>query len=1699
MKSLGEGEGSVSSGSSDGSIDVRRGRRIADDEGTRPSIPDLVRSLSSQFDVALGDPDTVDAACRGIRGLLAAAGPPSAGDLAVLQSLLPLLGRRVGPVADRLFDFLEELLPSLPDPWPFLEGMLATRNPGQVRRAATRLRRLVEAGTMAVDARVVSGLAVLADDRDSPLTESGNLDALAAVLELRAPRAPGEPESPLDLYVGAPDPVVRRLAARVLDRSREPVDRDLAETVLGSEALAFLAPLLAYSRATHLDVLSLTDRPGSVPALASLRRAGETAGATLLRDVVTRLGWPAVSLGLSAHPFSEVSVAGSHPFIVAPAEAAFLERCRGAQTGTRGVLFRAHGGEPGGGTRPRTDRDPVERFRAYNVTHAEALADFLEVAPLTPGKVKRILGLMDRVVDEFISLFEPYTEETRILPEVYGELRRRITAELGRQTAGAQLSAELSRLVQMFDDPRSLGEVQTLHGLKRYLHQRGLQLGFRLMRAGEATNRTLSLVAAVPGEDLRVAGSLRYVDFSPDDGPTPAIPYPVAVVADGFGRQLLAGQKTFPGVDIFCYGNEVHYFLAFGAHPAFLRIDYSPPVKGGMIDLEYYGVSKNELSVHPGVALDGIRAFFNRLEFDVQIESTHIHARYDKERALDLGEIREKAEALFRLVPYLMDVDWALGSLGLDEDGRRAVTQDWVEFFTQWGVLPLAAPESGDGNPPPLAALRPFRDWLEPAGKDVLPFLGEPETRLVGQIQLERLLLVPLRNAVAVGEMIEASTGPKPVTGRLFHRDHEAEVLAGLLAGGSRGLAGAAAVADLVSPLEKAIRFRTTGSVNGFAVERAHLVLRDGVLGLFVLRDAEHLIRLACFVRGETLFRRRRRPTDPWVANHSVDAVELTALLRAGNYLDPGRKPPTPRTAENLGRLRERLRILNPAAAAGPVPGECTVPGFRAAPGRAVGPVVFGTRARSPEACGGAVLVSPSIRPEDSPYLYRSAGVVSTGGGILSHAGLLAIQFGKPALIITGRWREGGDGDAALLLDIEEYQEEERDVAGCHVRMRRDLHRREHPLREGDLVVLDAEHGLLRVLGQSRETLALHHGMGQFTEASRSLDRATDQRTVLVLRGRRVRSLHQLERLMRKLTDPVLARHAVHELLICEETSGTGSMLKERADLLSRLLGNHAVGRMARDRMLEILDELIRRARGSREEAERLVPTSPGTLEILALRREARHEARVLRGAVKSLRASDIQVPAVHVPDPSGLDLLCFQRLTRLRSDLAEGLLGDAAAGLTPVLRHRLRRLGELDRILGTPGSSRERFRPMREQLDREDAATRERCRGRRVVSDADGGFELHPLVGWKAANLAEIGRLCGREAVPAWFAVTQQAFQEMLATRTARVPPGLDGMVPRNANLAGAIEAVMNRPEAGHAWKSRQIRALWEEAPLSDALVRDVEQAHRVLVGGEPAATGDSFPQSDPGNRRDFLAVRSSGAEEDTEAAARAGEFETFLFVRGLDALLQALKRAWSGLWTERAIHNRSVLGLDRAPAGGGVLVQRMVWSRVSGVLQTANASDPRLREMVINAGLGLGEGIVSGTVAADHVVVSKEEDPDSAPLRFTYTTGDKRERVVFNERAGAGTVRVDTLYHQRLRPALEYVELRDLVRAAARLEAGYGYPVDIEFAIEGTRLWILQARPIPSCLAVLEDTMQHDPLARDAGPAVPEGVTLRQKETSP
>jgi hypothetical protein len=1407
---------------------------------------------------------------------------------------------------------------------------------------------------------------------------------------------------------------------------------------------------------------------------------------------------------LSAERYSSITIDDSPPFVVPVAEAPLLACCEGARRDAEQVLIIGHGGCAVEEPRSIARDDLVTRFRCYNLAHAEVLEHIVDPTTLTRERVAKIVEVMDRIVDDFAVLFASRCDECAILPEVYGALKRKILAEVASSTR-SEVNAEAARLLQTFDDPASLGAAQTLHGLKRYLHQRGLEFGIQLGRGEQTADRTVDLVLASGSQPLRCVKKIRYADFEAGEAAgreRGTIPWPVRLAVEAYGRQLLNGQQKFPHLRILCYGNEVHYYLSFWNHPALVRVDFSPPLRGGMVDLSYYGVSNYDEAVHPNPSLDVIQLVLRRLDFDVHVDCTRIRARFDKEQTLDAARLYRRVEALLRLAPYLMDLDWTIGSLALDVRARRKVAEAWAESFGLWGVMPmervltkdrrniLVAIEqdacgerevvwNGDEayrdrfGPPPRADRfeRAFAS-LERAGVDTL---SRPDDGLrMGQIAVEDRLLLPLRQATAHGAVTLTADGTVCGTGRPLESEHEVERFARLLSLEPAALAECVRAARLLPTLAETVRFETTGSLNGYEVQRARLELRGRVLVACALLDSSGIVRLAFFVDG-TLPDPRRAPTGagPGVTRSATD---VAALLFRANYLVPGSELSASVGRLEAARLRESFRRPNPRPRGGAALGRYVLHGRQAAPGRAAGPVVFGTSGRTPEQLDGAVLVAPTVLPEDNTFIYHCSGVVTTGGGILSHAGLLATQFGKPAMIVSARWQHE-KSTTVLRYTVQEFQEEERCLEDSRICIRRARRENEHTLHEGDLVVVDADEGTLHVLGQDQTALALHDELARLAGVGRRRAETASDRKILLLRGERLRTERQISRLLERLTDPDVARYAVRELLLGPIPAVCGGEQAQRARLLSTALDNPHTGDDSRRCLLRAIDDLSRRRLAAEQEVLRRVPSSSSLFEILSLRLDALDALRSLDQGQAIVEGCGIDHSRPGAGVGGNLDDVVRTRLRDLREACASEIPASTNVDDDPRSRHLLRQLDRLDLVLGTSARGHHAFRRIRAGLEARDERVRRGTARRRVLPGAECGFESAAQVGWKAANLAEIERLCGEGLVPAWFAVTREALEGSLRLPVRGITLGGDVDPSTSGTLRGSIEAVLRREDWDPEEKSRRIRALWESVDLSAVLVDDVVTAYRRLI--EDARAG---PNEVDETQRGFVAIRSSSLEEDTEAAARAGEFETFLYVRGESSLLTHLKRAWSGLWTARAIHNRVALGSSETFPTGGIIVQRIVGARAAGVLQTVNVGQRTSNEIVVNAGLGLGEGVVGGVVLADQYTVAKEGDLGDGPLHYRCVTTEKTERVVFNRRLGTGTVRQSVPAGERLRPALERHELQQLVRASLALERAYGYPLDVEFAFEGSRLWILQARPLVAYRSTLRETLERWPLSETA-----------------
>jgi hypothetical protein len=555
------------------------------DPALDPALDAAIGAIESEFEIYVAHPERVTDACAVLRAALEAG--LSASLVAGLNRLLPLPARRGGAIAVLVFDLVAEWAVAAADPWPILAAMLASQDAGLQQRALVSLAAAVREGRVPATHAVIEAVAARLDEDDSALSAAASLALVGAIC---ARASSGEyAATPSDacraLLIDDEKASVRRAAARVLDLGGELPGDDLACWLLGDEAHAVLGPYLAFTRATHQDLLDAEPIARDRAALASFQLAEQCCGAATLRTVVSSIGWGRCNEGLEVTPTVGLSLSGGFPLLAGPDEARLFDEVPGARRVFERTLVTAVGCRVRDQDRSGTQGARMARFRAANVRHAEVLTALLDVAPLTHARLDHLLQIISELVDDFAAVFggaPAARDDIASVHRVYADLRDRIgalrevddgdaatsagvTTRSGTGHAGAYagydiVSMEICRLVLPFEDPDSALHIRTLHGLKRYLHQRGLTLALSLVGTGGAAMRTVDL-AVVSGDQIEVGRHLEFVDLDPHAAPSASdrvMPPAVRVAAEAFGRQLLHRQRIPSHVRVFCYGHEVH-------------------------------------------------------------------------------------------------------------------------------------------------------------------------------------------------------------------------------------------------------------------------------------------------------------------------------------------------------------------------------------------------------------------------------------------------------------------------------------------------------------------------------------------------------------------------------------------------------------------------------------------------------------------------------------------------------------------------------------------------------------------------------------------------------------------------------------------------------------------------------------------------------------------------------------------------------------------------------------------------------------------------------------------------------------------------------------------------------------------------------------------------------------------------------------
>ncbi|MEJ7929802.1 phosphoenolpyruvate synthase [Ramlibacter sp. AN1015] len=314
--------------------------------------------------------------------------------------------------------------------------------------------------------------------------------------------------------------------------------------------------------------------------------------------------------------------------------------------------------------------------------------------------------------------------------------------------------------------------------------------------------------------------------------------------------------------------------------------------------------------------------------------------------------------------------------------------------------------------------------------------------------------------------------------------------------------------------------------------------------------------------------------------------------------------------------------------------------------------------------------------------------------------------------------------------------------------------------------------------------------------------------------------------------------------------------------------------------------------------------------------------------------------------------------------------------------------------------------------------------------------------VGGKNASLGEMIRSLKREGVrvPDGFATTADAFREYVAR---------NGIAERmQARLQAQASGKASLHETGEA-----IRRLFLEGEFPSDIAEAIRGAWREL------------------SRRSGLdevavAVRSSATAEDLPEASFAGQQETFLNVRGERALMDACRRCYASLFTDRAISYRETRGFDHLQVALSIGVQRMVRADLAGagVMFSIDTETGFPGAVVISAAWGLGENVVQGAVNPDKYLVFKPllDKPRLRPI-LEKSLGEKERKMVYAAGGSGRTRNIDTTRRERESFVLSDDEILQLARWAVVIERHYGRPMDMEWAKDGEtgELAIVQARP--------------------------------------
>ena len=1174
-------------------------------------------------------------------------------------------------------------------------------------------------------------------------------------------------------------------------------------------------------------------------------------------------------------------------------------------------------------------------------------------------------------VGTMVAQFEALTGDRGTVPlgELVRERYEAIVAEISNLwkdlPEAAPLPPEIVERLGRLEAGAPLVQIQNLHSLVNYMHQKsfsalgGDQEGMR-NGAGKITLNNETPFLDIGDEPLLQGQRLRSKPL----------------------EALLRIEKR-PGDHqtdtLIVRGDETWAHASLGLHSAEIYVKFDDPDDGGMLRMRYQEGDNAPIGNPLRLAL--IKAILERWGVHTEVEDRrHLLAVIDKDHGLTSeNQLSELFPVILQALHSSLDMNLGFDNMTLEEGHAlipglaemyvaegRWTSRDWIDDYDfKLHLEQYMLPEQRAKRESVRAALDAELDRLgqSPIPADI-PF---------GQATIDRYFTQAIEAAVVRGELrLDKNGAPRRMTYR------PVEELAGSVLKDEKRAAGTASVLDTIFADGE---YEPIGAVGALRAERA--VRRFGQKALVVhgLREAE----------TGRLGYARAQAYDPVSGLKDLSVDGLREFLAEQGQDAPS---PSPLSAAQSKTLELQLR----APLVRPLLSGRRVEGLAASPG--LGGFVTAEATFDRDGKSGGVLFVPFTTPDDIDAIKKSAAVVTTGGGLLSHAAITTRELGiQSVLLPSARWVKEPDGGAALELAVYE-PEQEKKYPGLVISPRLKVHRTR--LREGDLVRVNGSTGEMSLLAQGE----IAAGRRFLKEPTREPLPAAAARFVVeealfnpVYGARRTGILNALRSSNRETMDEVRA----HGLRILE------SLLKKATASVDPQAAPSAASLAALERSIAQLEGLARQ-----------FGAEPRMLDDL--RTSARGQRKAL-GAAETADFHRLYIEAGRLAAQENMgveDLPALRRAIKLMERAVERKIAPNAAEQTlSTLRRREEELSGLKK------QSIARMAPAVLPLG--------------LVDD-----DYRALVGGKLSKLGEVLAVVRREGgyVPEAIAATTEAYLRFLKEN------GLDAKL---RELAREIDATLSSESLPEKRKQEEVSRLSKEARdllLSGRL--DAEHGVGREIWEAMKARGLDHPDK-------RLAIRSSAVQEDQADAAFAGAAESYLHVKPEEALHKIVEN-WTSFWLPRGIVYRREHGIASADLLPATIIQEMAEADVAGVVFTQNpvTGDD---EIVINSAFGLGEGIVSGIVQTDRYVTRKS-DGDETRLPFL---GDKRIAVM-PKAEGSGTEIKGIERARRKQRSLTPAQTRRLSRIAKALEDHFGYPLDIEFAVKGDRIAILQARPVTS-----------------------------------